>query len=375
MRVIVAGDFAPGLRLEKQVDSRNFREIFSQEIVDFVTKADYALVNLECPVASEKDSPILKCGRNMRCSANAVDAIKYAGFSAATLANNHILDFGSAGIKNTLKCCRAVGLDTVGAGSNLAEAGNVLYARISGKTLAVVNCCEHEYSIATDTSEGANPLNPIRQFYAIKEARGNADYVLVIIHGGHEHYKLPSPRMQETYRFFISVGADAVVNHHQHCHSGYEVYEGKPIFYGLGNFCFDEKKSVNREYFTHGYFAEIDFSEKISFGIHPYVQYAGTPNVQLLPKNAFDEDIKELNRKIQDPKALKKAYEEYCSASERSMELRVDPVQNRWIKSAQCRNLFPRMSSKALCMNLFNLVHCEAHRDKLLYYLRKRIGI
>jgi poly-gamma-glutamate synthesis protein (capsule biosynthesis protein) len=48
--------------------------------------------------------------------------------------------------------------------------------------------------------------------------------------------------MVETYRFFIEAGADAVVNHHQHCICGYEVYKGKPIFYGLGNFCFDWAK-------------------------------------------------------------------------------------------------------------------------------------
>lgn len=43
--------------------------------------------------------------------------------------------------------------------------------------------------------------------------------------------------MQEIYRFFVDIGADAVINHHQHCYSGYEVYKEKPIFYGLGNFC------------------------------------------------------------------------------------------------------------------------------------------
>lgn len=52
------------------------------------------------------------------------------------------------------------------------------------------------------------------------------------MHGGHEHYQLPSLRMQETYRFFIDAGADVVVNHHQHCFSGYEIYNNKYIFMG-----------------------------------------------------------------------------------------------------------------------------------------------
>ena len=97
-----------------------------------------------------------------------------------------------------------------------------MYKRKDGETLAIINCCEHEFSIADDDSAGANPLNPIQQYYKIKEARLNADYVLVIVHGGHEMYQLPSLRMVDTYRFFIDAGADAVVNHHQHCFSGYE---------------------------------------------------------------------------------------------------------------------------------------------------------
>ena len=84
-----------------------------------------------------------------------------------------------------------------------------------------------------------NPLLPIQQFYKIQEAKENADYVLVIVHGGIEHYQLPTSRMIETYRFFIDAGADAVVNHHQHCYSGYERYKSKPIIYGLGNLLFD----------------------------------------------------------------------------------------------------------------------------------------
>lgn len=61
----------------------------------------------------------------------------------------------------------------------------------------------------------------------------------MIVHGGVEHHQYPTKRMVQTYRFFVDAGADAVINHHQHCPCGYEIYNGKPIYYGLGNFCFD----------------------------------------------------------------------------------------------------------------------------------------
>lgn len=94
-------------------------------------------------------------------------------------------------------------IDFVGAGRNIREAAKIFYRNIEEKRLAIINCCEHEFSIATEISGGANPLNPIQQYYAILEARKFADFVLVIVHGGHEHFQYPSPRMLETYRFLL----------------------------------------------------------------------------------------------------------------------------------------------------------------------------
>ena len=116
---------------------------------------------------------------------------------------NHILDYGHEGLLKSIECCKDQGLDVVGVGDNLSEAERIIYLEKDGKKLAIINCCEHEFSIATESEAGANPLNPIRQYYAIQEAKKHADYVLVIVHGGHEHFQLPSPRMQETYRFFV----------------------------------------------------------------------------------------------------------------------------------------------------------------------------
>ena len=75
-------------------------------------------------------------------------------------------------------------------------------------------------------------MNPISIYYDLLEARKNADIIICITHGGHEGYNLPSPRMQSLYRFSIDCGADVVVNHHQHCYSGYEQYHNGYIFFG-----------------------------------------------------------------------------------------------------------------------------------------------
>ena len=255
MKIIVSGDYCPWERVAKDFAKGDYRAI--DALTPIFAEADYSIVNLECPILHGDEKPIVKSGPHMHADTRALEAIKGIGTKCVTLANNHFRDFGDNGVLNTLSELSAYGIDYVGGGTNLSDAAAVLYKKIGKETLAIVNCCEHESSIATAEHCGSNPLNPIQQYYAIHEAKKKADYMLVIVHGGVEHYELPTPRMQETYRFFIEAGADAVINHHQHCYSGYEIYLGKPIFYGLGNLCFDRSDKRN-SIWNEGFLLELD---------------------------------------------------------------------------------------------------------------------
>lgn len=164
---------------------------------------------------------------------------------------------------------------------NLSQAKQIKYVQFKDEKVAIINCCEHEFSIATETTAGANPLNPTSQYYSIVEAKKNADYVIVIVHGGKEHIQVPSKRMIETYRFFIDVGADAVVNHHQHCCCGMEMYNGKPIYYGLGNFCFDWDAKRNCMW-NDGYLVVLDTKDSKKSQVIPYTQCNDTVSVSLM---------------------------------------------------------------------------------------------
>ena len=372
MRVLIAGDFAPSARLAHQIDEERYSEIFPENLRTVIKSADFSFVNFESAIADSECQPILKCGPNLKCSPKAADAICYAGFTGVTMANNHILDFGSEGLKHSVECCKNLGLDVVGVGDNLMEANNVLYLEKNGKKLAVINCCEHEFSIATETEAGANPLNPICQHYAITEARSKASYVLVIVHGGHEHFQLPSPRMQETYRFFIDAGADAVVNHHQHCYSGYEYYNGKPIFYGLGNFAFDLSSQKEETFWNRGFLVEFSFGESIGFKIYPYRQYAETPSVELLPEDSYRKELKQLNAIIGNQTELRNAVSSYyqrCSKFELSM---FEPYSGRIFSKLLSMGLLPRFLPKKKALMIRNHIECQSHRYKLIYAIKQK---
>ena len=375
MKILIAGDYCPRARTASLIEENRFEEILG-EVKPIIESADYSLVNFECTVVDNLHAkPILKCGPNLQCTSRAVDALRYVGFKGVTLANNHVLDFDVEGLSDTIAACKANNLDMVGVGVNLKDAATVLYKIIENKTVAFINCCEHEFSIATDVKPGTNPLNAIQQFYSIKEARKLADFVIIIVHGGHEFFQLPSPRMKELYRFFVDCGADVVVNHHQHCFSGYEVYNGKPIFYGLGNFCFDNE-SFHSGVWTEGYMLELSINSAIRFNLIPYIQCADKAQVGLMcdiAKQRFLNTINSLCETIADDEVLKKKHSDWMIKTSGSYKLVFTPYSNRYLRAAASRSLIPLFLSKKRILNLINYVQCESHRDRILSFLNNKI--
>lgn len=372
VKILLGGDYCPNARVSKLVDLEKYDDIY-KEILHITGNVDYSIVNFECPVVIGEGKPIVKYGPNLRASSKAIKSIKFAGFNMVTLANNHFYDYGDIGVKETLDTCAKFGIDTVGGGENIEQAKIISYKEIKGKHFAFINCCEHEFSIATETTGGSNPLNPIANYYQIREANKNADYVIVIVHGGHEHYQLPSPRMKETYRFFVDAGADAVINHHQHCYSGYETYKGKPIFYGLGNFSFDLEGKRN-DIWNEGFLVELIFRENdISFKLYPFLQgnnEAGIVMMDEMKSMQFKKNIQQLNAIISDDILLNNAGKEYYQVDGKNLCRLFEPYTNRYLYGLRRRQLIPSFISKKKLLAIRNIVECEAHRDKLISYVK-----
>lgn len=369
--VLVAGDYCPHGRITNLVEQGDYDTIFGQ-VKSTIEQCDYSLVNFECPVSTSNSSGIVKNGPVLGCSPKSVESIKYAGFKAATLANNHFYDQGENGVKETIASLNKSGIAYVGGGHNIHEASSVLFADVQGKTLAVINCCEHEFSIATEKTGGANPLEPIRQYYAIKNARSKADYVLVIVHGGIEHYQYPTGRMVDTYRFFIDAGADAVVNHHQHCFSGSEIYKGKPIFYGLGNFCFDWKER-STSLWIEGYMVKLLFDgDKVGFKLFPYIQNSEHPGVRLQEGKRYEKwktSFDDISSIIADKEKLEDRYQELLGKTERWYSTVLTPYDSRLMRVLYRRGFLPMLFSRRKLVTLLNLLMCESHYDRMIKML------
>lgn len=376
MKVFIAGDFCESYRTSELISAGNVTYLIG-EMEDIIKSADYSIVNFEFPIVNgDEHVAIKKCGPNLKGTVKSVDFLKKAGFKACTLANNHILDWGASAALYTKEVLEKAGISTVGFGSNNTEANRTLYYTKGNETLAIINCCEHEFSVTEKDEPGANALDPIIQYYAIKEAKKKADFVIVIVHAGIEMLQLPTAEMVKNYHFFIDSGADVVVNHHQHCFSGVEEYKGKYIFYGLGNFLFDWEGKRNSSW-NEGMAVTIDFCpDSISYSLHCYTQCNDDPIIRV--KESEDAlfskySLNELQKIIVSGKELDKLLNEFYKNNCESEWLKLEPYKGYFSSRLFAHGLLPSTLTMSKVTELLNRINCESHRERIVFALKQWI--
>lgn len=365
IKITIAGDFATTDRGESAVLAKT---AFSEEIVRLFQQSDLSIVNLEEPIALDKRKAIKKVGPNLSTIKESIPYLKECGIDVVTLANNHFLDYGKHGAETTIKLLKDNNLDYVGAGLTDNEKRRIYYHSDGDTRIAILNYCEYEFSIAN--GYGCNHMNPFVVYEDILEAKSKADVTIVITHGGHEGYNKPSPRMQELYRFFISAGADVVINHHQHCYSGYEEYKNGYIYYGLGNLFFDHQVVKKHEKgWNEGFILELIIEKRIIKDInrYPYRQCVGNNvAVELLKGdviNEFERDLDSLNKIVNNLELLTDNFQVFVEQQKKNYLTSFSPYTGRILKALCRRSLLPSFITKKKKLEYLNLFQCESHHD------------
>lgn len=233
--ILFTGDYHTYGPFDQYVVRHPDHEVFSSEVANVVRACDLSVFNMEDPVCDDKNSLCLRTGLHGVGSKESLFAINRAGFKLATLATNHSFDACDKGVLDTLKYCTMQGIETVGSGLSLEEARKPYYKEIKGHRITILNYSRYEFNTATEDHGGANPLDVISNAEDIRAAKKVSDFVFVVVHEGVDLYELPYPVLRKQMRFYAEMGADAIILHHARLFSGYEVYGGVPIFYGLGN--------------------------------------------------------------------------------------------------------------------------------------------
>ncbi|HEX7951358.1 MAG TPA: CapA family protein, partial [Candidatus Limnocylindrales bacterium] len=207
---------------------------------NLIDGADLAIANFENPAP---DRPRYHTsGTVFSADPALIDGLADAGIDYVSVANNHIRDAGGAGLLQTIANLKQDGIASSGAGKNLAAARRPSQFTVNGTTVAILayDAIAASYH-ATATRIGSAPLVASYVREDIKAARAaGADVVIVFPHWGTEYRSKPSAAQQALARTIIDAGADMIIGNHAHRAAAMEVYKGKPIWYALGNFVFDQ---------------------------------------------------------------------------------------------------------------------------------------
>lgn len=253
MKILFVGD-----AVIKNVDGFSLDD----KLVALIKNHDFCLVNFEGGLEGPRDFQIQKIGPHVFNAADAARTLKAAGFNVFALANNHILDYGADSFNKTLALLDSLSVKRLGAGKTFLEAYEPLLLDAGDEKIAIVNACHAEFGVYKDKYvplQGGYAWinNPIVDDTVLKlKAKGYL--VVVVAHAGVEFMELPLPEWRERYRRFVDLGADLVIGGHPHIVQGKELYNGKPIYYSLGNFFFPNLQKSQDFEWNHGLAVSYD---------------------------------------------------------------------------------------------------------------------
>lgn len=287
-RIGAVGDIIPGRNVAAHIREFGDYSVPLQRTKHVLAGFDFTFANFECFISETLEFPEL-------VDANALDFVTRpdfvptmidAGIDAVSMANNHAVysnaGWGLPAFNDTWGFLTNGGMPVFGVGNNLDEARQPFVTEVNGMSVALLGVdgitgnetwpdalgvVSGANSQATADHGGTNPLNLENVVADIKNLASQYDIVIPFFHMSEQYYWTPQDWAVETGRASIDAGASCVVSSHPHTIQGWESYNGKPIFYGIGNFIYDQMFSVDTR---QGYVLELTFRGKdvVGFRIH-----------------------------------------------------------------------------------------------------------
>jgi hypothetical protein len=234
VRLSAVGDFDFHAETYAALMARGPRHLFAP-VLPLLAPADLRIGNLETVLLSSPYTPIGPRAF-LISDRSAIEGLQLAGFDVLTFANNHTMDGGDDGLRECLQAIRDAGMQTAGAGLDLAQAR--VPARVVRKGL---NFRCHAYSFGTGQIAGPRRAGCLEATPAairrdLEEFRNDGDIVVVSLHMDAEFQPAPAPDRVKLCRQLADLGVHLILCHHPHVAQGLEFYHGALIAYSLGNF-------------------------------------------------------------------------------------------------------------------------------------------
>lgn len=231
----IFGDWAPASGKTSDLMIQKGKT-FYEDIFPYINQSDINIVNLETVIDNENRNMNLG-GVRIIDKKEVLSSLHSININLACLANNHIMDNGEMGLKQTIKNLKEYAIDYVGAGIVENDIYKPYSLKINGQNISVINAAEGECANEKYNNHiGAADLESYKVADCIRKCKKNNDFVIVILHAGIEFIPVPPPYIRDLYRTFVELGSDLIVGHHPHVVQGIEIYNDVPIVYSLGHF-------------------------------------------------------------------------------------------------------------------------------------------
>lgn len=367
----ICGDLVPTRRNAQYFERGDIEGALDEKLLSRLMEADARLINLEAPLF-DGSSPIAKAGPALSVPTAAVNGLKRLS-PVLALANNHILDHGPAGLESTAQALGTGGIPFFGAGENLAGAAQPYIFEKDGVKVGVLACAEREFSIAGESSPGANPFDPLETPDQVQRLRAECDHVVVLYHGGVECYRYPSPNLRKTLRKLAEKGAGLILCQHSHCVGCFEEHAGATIVYGQGNLLFDLK---NDEFWRTALAVKATFHNGLTVQYLPVVHEDSRARLaEGEEARAILDGFTQRSREILSQGFVEEAFSHHAEAA-LNYEMRALSGKDRLIVKIDRRlggALTRRAFTRQRTIDSINLIECEALRERLLAGLKNRL--
>ena len=228
---------------ESIYDSQGVEGLLSPDLLNEMQSADLCMINQEFPFGvGGTQAPDKQF--TFKSDPKYVQAFLDMGVDIVSLANNHVLDFGSDVLSQTFTTLDDAGIAYVGAGESIARAKAWESYEINGTKIAVL-AASRVIPVVEWNVDNAQPgvfctYDPTQLVEQIALAEQEHDLVIVAVHWGIERAAYPEDYQREMAKQYIDAGADLIVGNHPHVIQGVEYYKDVPIVYSLGNYLFNQ---------------------------------------------------------------------------------------------------------------------------------------
>jgi poly-gamma-glutamate synthesis protein (capsule biosynthesis protein) len=242
----------PARCVQAAIDDRGNPDYPYEEVRKVIAQAGLAIGTLNATISDYPPRTGCVPTYVLVGGAENADALQRAGFDVMSVATNHIkncglTNCGDRAFFDTLENLQRVDILPVGAGKNHDQAMQPVVVELKGVRFGIVSLGQIEsMAFAGEKKPGIAVLDEANLRAAIAAARRVSDVVIAMPHWGPEDVPMPNPSQRQLAQVAVEAGADLVVGNHTHVIQAIQEIDGVPVFYGLGNFVFDQ--NVDREH-------------------------------------------------------------------------------------------------------------------------------